>query len=244
MKVTAVVNQKGGVGKTAITFHLTWGLAQKGLRVLCIDLDPQGHLSGAFRQTGCSALNIFDENPRIEAHPVRPNIFVVSSSPDLMKMDARLSVQTLFKLRKALRSVRDFDMVVADCPPNLGVLTLNGLCAATSALIPVAPNFFSLRALDELWGLLGELREEGLNQHLQSVGIVRNFWERTLVCREVDEILSERFRKELLTVKIPKSVRVEEALQEGRPVWEVEPNATVSAAFRDFINEFLEREGL
>jgi len=245
MRIIAVGNQKGGVGKTALAFHLIRGLVERGFSVLVIDLDPQGHLSATFRrQDRCSALHIFDDDPRISIEHVEENLDLVASNVELAKVETRVSLESFVKLRKALRKVTGYRYVIVDCPPSLGLLTANALCAADAILVPVTPSYFSIRALEDLHGLIESVREEGFNPGIAIGGIVMNFVERTLVAREAEEVLRERYGNVLYHTKIPKSVRVEEALQEGIPVWKFAPDTSVARAFLDFVGEFLCREGI
>jgi chromosome partitioning protein len=248
MKVISVANQKGGVGKTTVSFHLGHGLAHGDRAVLLIDLDPQAHLSATFnKQDSCHALEIFSDRPSIVSEVVfidneNTGISLTSSNIHLARVESQVSLASYTKLKKALsKETRRFDYVIVDCPPSLGVLTVNSLIASDYVLVPCLPFYFSLLGLRDLIEVVESVKEEGLNPKLNILGILINQVDRTLVTRESSDVLKEKFAKLVFNTKIPRSVRVEEALQSKQPIWEYEPTNPAAIAFKEFVREFLQK---
>jgi chromosome partitioning protein len=169
-------------------------------------------------------------------------ISLTSSNIHLAKVESQVSLASYTKLKKALsKETKRFDYVIVDCPPSLGVLTANSLIASDYILVPCLPFYFSLLGLRDLMEVVESVKEEGLNPKLEIIGILINQSDRTLVSRESADVLQERFHKLIFNTKIPRTVRIEEALQARKPIWEYEPNSLASKAFKNFIKEFLQR---
>jgi len=247
MKVISVCNQKGGVGKTTVAFHLGFGLYENGYRVLLIDCDPQGNLSATFdRQNPCSTLKIFSDKPSLVSEVVvgdreDTGISLVSSNIHLAGAETRLSSTGYTKLRKALLRESRWDYVIVDCPPSLGLFTINALTASDCVLIPSLPYYYSLLGLRDLMEIIESVKEEGLNPELKILGILINQIDRTIVAQESTDVLEEKFTDLIFNTKIPRSIRVEEALQTKKPIWQYEATNPAGVAFKEFIEEFLQK---
>jgi len=251
MKVISICNQKGGVGKTTVAYHLGWGLYELGHPVLLVDIDPQGNLSASFKkQDSCVALEIFSDEPKLVWDVVLGDsedtgVSLVSSNIHLAKSETTLSFTSYTKLRKALsrenQRLRKWDYILVDCPPSLGLFTVNALTASDYVVIPSLPYYYSLLGLRDLMEVLESVKEEGLNPELRLLGILINQIDRTIVARNSKDALEERFRELIFDTKIPRSIRVEEAIQNKMPIWQYEAFNPASEAFKKFTEEFLQK---
>jgi chromosome partitioning protein len=245
--VIALANQKGGVAKTTTALNLGVALRERGLRVLAVDLDPQGNL------TMSQGLNpdtiersMFDvlvhRLPVTEVIHER-EIDVAVSSIDLA--GAELALSSLIgrerALEKALVAVReDYDYVVVDTPPSLGILTVNALVAADGVIVPVQCEYLSLRGLVQLQSTLSMIREN-LNPNVEIHGILPTMFDgRTLHAREAIEILEENFGDLVFTTRIRKTVRYAEAPVKGSSVLAYEPAGAAAQAYRELAKEVLD----
>jgi len=247
MKIISVCSQKGGVGKTTITYHLAWGLYELGHPVLLVDIDPQGNLSIVFGKDSCNSLDIFSDDPVIKSELVIGEgrdigISLVASDLGLAKAESHTSYDSYTKLKRALSKTENiWDYIIIDCPPSLGIFTLNSFTTARYLLVPALPGYFSLVGIRDLMEVADAIKEEGFNRDLQMLGIVINQAERTVVTREAISVLQENFPDLIFSTIIPKSVRVEEALQNRKPVWQYEEDNPASTAFKNLTEEFIKK---
>ncbi len=251
MKVISVCSQKGGVGKSTIAYHLAWGLYELGNMVLLIDIDPQGNLSSSFDKHGsCNILEVFADNPKLMVEAVISNnsnngISLVSSNIHLAKAEFQVSFTAYTKLKKALyketKGYNKWDYVIIDCPPSLGLFTVNALAASDYVLIPSLPFYYSLLGLKDLLEVVESVTEDGFNPNLRVLGIVVNQMDRTLVSRESVDVLRTKFPKLLFNTILPRTIKVEEALQSKKPVWHYAADSSGGIAFREFVDEFLQK---
>ena len=250
-KVITIANQKGGVGKTTTAVSLAAALADVGARVLLLDLDPQGNASsgvGLRVQPGqptiydvlVGDLDIVDA---IEPTSVR-NLFVIPATIDLA--GAEIELVSAFsreqKLRKALETVRgEFDVILIDCPPSLGLLTVNALSAADGIIVPIQCEYYALEGLGALQRN-AELIKANLNPTLDITGFVMTMLDgRTRLSQQVvDEVVSH-FGARVFTTRIPRSVRLAEAPSYGQPITVFDPNSKGARAYRDLAREVLGR---
>lgn len=216
--ILSVINQKGGVAKTTTTFNVAHNLADEGFRVLQVDIDPQGSLTIA---NGIEPNNLErsiydvlcgDTDIKDVICSVGDNLSICVSNLDLSAAEINLvnlmARETL--LKKALKSIKDdYDYIIIDCPPNLGLLTINALCASEKVLIPVATDYLSLRGLNLLIDTVSKVKEN-LNEELEVIGIVATMYDsRTRHSNEILDILKKDH--EVLGV-ISESVRVKDSI--------------------------------
>ncbi|HEX3034466.1 MAG TPA: ParA family protein [Thermodesulfobacteriota bacterium] len=237
MRVIALVNEKGGVGKSTISFHLAYFLAERKKKTVAIDMDPQAHLSLTFNLNEPRTHLIFKET-KIDPIPVNEYLSVVSSVRTLVEVDRSTALKHTTKLRKSLETVQgEYDFAVIDTPPGLDVFTLNALFAAHGVLIPVHPGLYSFKGLMDVLDDIKWVKED-YNPTIEIAGVVVNFSERTLAALEMRGAIEEKY-KDMVIAQIPKTVRIEEAIRRGIPVWQHAPDNPASDAFRELGEKIL-----
>lgn len=247
-RVLALANQKGGVAKTTSTLNLAVALKERGLRVLVVDLDPQGNLTmsqGLDPDTiERSMFDVLVHRVPIQEIVAHREIDVAVSSIDLAGAELALSgmIGRERALEKAIAPVREtYDYILMDTPPSLGLLTINALVAADGVIVPVQCEYLSLRGLVQLENTLGMIREN-LNPRVKIEGILPTMYDRRLVhCREAVEILQENFGDLVLNTRIRKTIRYAEAPVQGSSVLSYEPEGEAAEAYRDLAKEVLRR---
>jgi chromosome partitioning protein len=245
-RVIAFANQKGGVAKTTTTLNLAVAFKEQGLKVLVIDLDPQGNLtmSQGFNPDAIerSMYDVLVNRLPIEEVIQHAEVEVAVSSIDLAGAELALSsmIGRERALEKALAPVRDsYDYVLIDTPPSLGLLTINALVASNGVIVPVQCEYLSLRGLVQLENTLSMIREN-LNPDVGIEGILPTMYDsRTLHAREAVEILQENFGDLVFDTKIKKTVRYAEAPVKGTSVLKYDPSGSAAQAYRDLAKEVL-----
>jgi chromosome partitioning protein len=244
--VIAFANQKGGVAKTTSTLNLAVALQERGLRVLIVDLDPQGNLT---MSQGLNPDSIERSMFDVLVHrlPIREvirpqEVDLAVSSIDLAGAELALSSQIGREraLEKSLTPVKgDYDYVLIDTPPSLGLLTINALVAADGVIVPVQCEYLSLRGLVQLENTLSMIREN-LNPDVKIIGILPTMFDgRTLHAKEAVEILTENFGPLVFNTRIRKTVRYAEAPVKGSSVLKYDPRGPAADAYRDLAKEVL-----
>lgn len=251
-KVFSIVNQKGGVGKTTTTVNLSTAFAAIKKKVLLIDLDPQGNASTGFgimqsqRQKTIYEILIGECPIKNAIMPTRiPNLNIITSTVDLSACEIELASfdKREFILRRALKEIiHDYDYILIDCPPSLGMLTVNALTASDSILIPMQCEFFSLEGLSHLLTSL-DLVKENLNHDLKISGIILTMHDRRNKLTEQVEMDVRSFLKEkVFRNTIPRNVKLSEAPSHGLPAIVYDSKCPGSVAYIKLAKEILERE--
>ena len=252
-KVIAVANQKGGVGKTTTAVNLAACLASLDLRVLLLDLDPQANATsgvGLEKTEGGSAYRVLlGEGTLLEK--IKPTAYerleVVPSEVDLCAADLQMSRldNHLLRLKEALQPVLDagrFDVVLIDCPPSLGLLTLNAFVASHGLLIPLQCEYYALEGISMLHRMLGQLREANVNPELTTFGVVMTMFDgRTKLCNEVVGEVRKQLGEKVFETLIPRSTRLAEAPSFGQPIIYYDKYSSGAAAYQLLAQEFVER---
>lgn len=250
-KVLSIVNQKGGVGKTTTTINLATAFAAIKKKTLLIDIDPQGNASTGFgisqaqRQKTVYDVLIGNCSMKEAIIPTKiPGLQIVTSTVDLSACEVELYdiEKREYLLRKAIKDVvHDYDYIFIDCPPSLGVLTVNSLTASDSILIPMQCEFFSLEGLSHLLTTL-DLVKENLNYHLTIGGIILTMHDRrNKLTEQVEDDVREFLGDKVFQRTIPRNVRLSEAPSHGLPGIIYDANCPGSVAYIRLAKEILER---
>ena len=248
-KVIALCNQKGGVGKTTTAINLSSYLALSGKKVLLIDIDPQGNATSGLSISkhdithSTYHLLIDDADPKsIILGTQINNLWLFPSNLNLTGAEVEL-VGTLgreHKLKKALAGIlNEFDFVLIDCPPSLGLLTINALSAANSVLIPIQCEYYALEGLSQLVNTVNLVREN-INQALQVEGVLLTMADyRTNLTNEVINEVKKFFGDKVYNTVIPRNIRLAEAPGFGKPIVMYDKNSMAAKKYEDFTNELL-----
>jgi chromosome partitioning protein len=245
-QVIAFANQKGGVAKTTTTLNLAVAFKEKGYSVLAVDLDPQGNLTMSQGmdpdQVEQSMFDVLVRSLPIDEIIHHVEVDLAPSSIDLAGAELALSsmIGRERALQKALLSVRNqYDFILIDTPPSLGLLTINALTAADGVIVPVQCEYLSLRGLVQLENTLSMIREN-LNPSVEIRGILATMYDpRTLHSREAIDMLKENFGKLVFNTRIRKTIRYAEAPVQGSSVLKYDPEGSAADAYRDLAKEVL-----
>lgn len=250
-RIVAVANQKGGVGKTTTAINLGAAIAEAGHKVAIIDLDPQGNASTGLgippelrKLTAYDLLSgEYDLSAALQPTQVE-NLSIVPSTPDLASADLELSSRAnrTQLLRKKLHTNPDLDFILIDCPPALGLLTLNAMVAAHSILVPLQAEFYALEGLSQLLITVREVRQAA-NPDLRIEGVLLTMSDsRNNLSQQVEADARNTLAGLVYRTVIPRNVRLSEAPSHAMPVLQYDPNSKGSAAYRDLAHEFLARQ--
>ncbi|MCI7617811.1 MAG: AAA family ATPase [Firmicutes bacterium] len=253
-KAIAIFNQKGGVGKTTTNINLAACLAAKGKKILILDIDPQGNTT--------SGVGISKRGLKVTTHEIliedtyRPeeaiiptgikNLNIMPASVQLAGAEVEL-IQIAGRekrLKKAIDQVKpNYDYIFVDCPPSLGLLTINSLTAVDSVLIPIQCEFYALEGVSQLMSTI-EIVKKNSNPDLQIEGVILSMFDgRTNLSIQVVEEVKKYFKEKVYTTVIPRNVRLAEAPSHGMPVIQYDPKSAGARAYKEFAEEFLSNEG-
>ena len=253
-KSIAIFNQKGGVGKTTTNINLATCLALKGKKILIMDIDPQGNTTSGI---GISKKNLaFTMYEILIEDDVDPRKAILDTSVDKLKIlpasvklaGAEIELVQLEgrekRLKKSLDIIKDnFDYIFIDCPPSLGLLTINSLTAVDSVLIPIQCEFYALEGVSQLMSTI-ELVKKSLNPGLSIEGVILSMFDgRTNLSIQVVEEVKKYFKEKVYSTVIPRNIRLAEAPSYGMPIMEYDPRSKGAEAYMEFADEFLELEG-
>ncbi len=250
--VLSVANQKGGVGKTTTSINLAAAIALKKKRTLLIDLDPQSNASIAFFTAeeiqSATMYDVFAEHPLEMAKIIRPtkdpNLFVAPARLALARLEQQLAGQfdAPFKLKDALTPIlKDYDYIVMDTPPALGILTVNALVASTHLLVPIQAAYFAIEGTDDLLETYGRIRSRP-NPDLKVLGVVITLFDkRTNISRDTHEQIRSVFGEALFKTRISKNVRLEESPAYKETIFTFAPKSTGAEEYKKLAQEVLQR---
>lgn len=249
-KILAITNQKGGVGKTTTSINLAASLAAAGRRVLLIDLDPQGNAttgSGVEKSTltstvyhtllgseKISAVRIIATNGKYDLVPANRDL--AGAEIEMVDLNMRET-----RLKESLKDVQgEYDYILMDCPPALNLLTLNGLCAAHSVMIPMQCEYYALEGLSDLVNTIKKIRST-FNPSLRIEGLLRTMFDpRNILAQQVSDQLQQHFGNKLYQTVIPRNIRLAEAPGFGKPVMYHDRMSKGSLAYQALAKEMLE----
>lgn len=247
-KIISVANQKGGVGKTTTTINLSTMLAKKGKKVLLIDADPQGNATsgvGAEKEVEYSTYDILvSDVEMVQAleKTIIKNLLVCPSNINLAGAEVELvsMMSREQRLKEKLEEVKDkFDYILIDCPPSLGLITLNAFTASDSVLIPVQCEYYALEGLGQLINTINLVKKH-LNKHLEIEGALLTMYDaRTNLSNQVVKEVKKYFGDKVYKTVIPRNVRLSEAPSYGMPITEYDPRSKGAKTYEKFTKEFL-----
>ena len=250
--VLGVINQKGGVGKSTTSVNLSAALGEQGFKVLLVDLDPQGNSSSGvgFDKTECELssydclLNDDVETKEIIVGVDTRGVDLIPATIDLAGAEAELvqEISRESRLKEAIEEIRDeYDFVIIDCPPSLGLLTINALTASDKLIIPIQCEFFALEGLAKIVDSVNMVKKR-LNKKLEIFGVVITMFDgRTSLAKQVAEEVTNYFGEKVFKTKIPRTVRISEAPGYGMPITEYDSNGKGAVAYRELAEETIKR---
>src|SRR3989442_1732353 len=255
MKIVAIANQKGGVGKTTTAVNLGVALAKKKLRVLLIDLDPQANATSALGMQEVEGESIYESllggaSIQNKILPSRlDHLFIIPADLDLAGAEVEIArmpdhLTRLARTLSTFRSDETFDLVLLDCASSLGILMTSALAAADEILPPIQCEYFALEGLVKIVRVVEQVRDSGANQHIEIGGILMTMFDsRTKLSAQVVAEVRAHFGERVYATVIPRTVRLSEAPSFGKSIFEFDPKGSGARAYRALGEEFLKRHG-
>ena len=251
-KVIAVFNQKGGVGKTTTNVNLSASIGQMGKKVLVLDLDPQGNSTSGYgiekSEVETTIYEVLLNNDSIRDAIIKTefdNIDIVAAATELAGAEIEFTdiPEREYILKKAINEVKDeYDYIFVDCPPSLGMLTINCLTAVDSVLIPIQCEYYALEGVSQLMGTISLIKNR-LNPNLEIQGVVLSMFDgRANLSIQVVEEVKKYFKGSVYTTLIPRNVRLAEAPSHGKPVIYYDSRCKGSIAYLELAEEFIDLE--
>jgi chromosome partitioning protein len=256
MRIIAIANQKGGVGKTTTAVNLSVALAEKRFRILLIDLDPQANATSSLGMQEIEGESIY--GPLLGESSIADNVlptrihrlFLVPADIDLAGAEVEIARMSDHLTRLAgalsvLRSDETFDFILVDCPPSLGILMTNALAAADEILTPIQCEYFALEGLVKIVRVVEQVRDSGANDRVEIGGIVMTMFDsRTNLSAQVVTEVRQHFGERVYQTVIPRTVRLSEAPSFGKSILEYDPSGTGANAYRALAREFIRRHSV
>lgn len=254
-KIISLANQKGGVGKTTTTVNLAACVAEMDKRVLVFDMDPQANATsglGIEKQEGGSAYRVLLGEGELATkikETAFPNLHILPSEVDLCGLDFELARTDnhLQKVTEALAPIvasNKYDFIFIDCPPSLGILTLNSLAASKGVVVPLQCEYYALEGISMLNRIMSQLHDSGVNPTLELIGVVMTMYDgRTKLAQQVVSEVREHFGDKVFETMIPRTTRLAEAPSFGKPIIHYDKYSPGAAAYELLAQEFLTRIG-
>jgi chromosome partitioning protein len=253
MKVICIFNQKGGVGKTTSNINICAYLAMEGYKVLAVDIDPQGNTTSGLgfdkKKLNLSVYDVLtsdvDINEVVKECDLIKNLFVIPSTMELAGAEVELigkpNREVILKKQLSLLK-EEYDYIFIDCPPSLGFLTINALCASDSVLIPIQCEFYALEGVGQLVNTI-QLVKKSLNKSLEVEGVIMSMYDgRTNLSNDVVSEVKKYFKDKVYEATIPRNIRLAEAPSFGLPIMLYDDKCRGAEAYENLTKEFLTRQ--
>ncbi|MFK7979286.1 MAG: ParA family protein [Saprospiraceae bacterium] len=247
-RVISIANNKGGVGKTTSVQNLGAGLNKLGYSVLLIDLDPQANLTESFghNRVGESIYDVLKGTEKLPAVKIGDEFFLIPSNLDLSVAEIEFSTRTARESilqRNLIDKVKgDFDYILIDCPPSLGLLTLNALVASDEILIPIDAGFFSMKGIDKFLYIVEDIKKNKLNPALKVSGVFVTMYENVILKKDIISTIEENFNQKVFSTKIRKNIALSEAQSTGQDIFSYSPNSNGAKDYIALVKEIFNLE--